>query len=299
MKIKTFLLISVIVMFALFIVLKIGNQPKDSMIEPITDTTKDNHYGDTMQIQDKRNALYEFIVSKLSGSYGIYTNYLDSDQNLNMATGHEVLSESEGLMLRYYAMTRQQDAFDKEWALVEHNLNLSSGFSYRYSPKLNKRYTLNAAVDDLRIIRALYEAGVVFEDPQYTEQANQYGTRFYESNVKDGYLYDFYDEKCKVRHAFITLCYINLTTLEQLPLSSDHIQQISTNMLEIIQNGYLSDSFPLYKTRYQYETNSYNSENINTVESLLTILSLAEVKQQNPSSIWYLKEHVKKGTLYG
>ena len=169
------------------------------MVESITDTTKDNHYGDTLQIQEKRNALYEFIVSKLSGSYGIYTNYLDSDQNLNM----------------------------------------------------------------------------------------------------DGYLYDFYDEKYKVRNAFITLCYINLTTLEQLPLSSDHIQEISTNMLEIIQNGYLSDSFPLYETRYQYETNSYNSENINTVESLLTILSLAEVKQQNPSSIRYLKEHVKKGTLYG
>ncbi|UJF36089.1 hypothetical protein [Paenibacillus hexagrammi] len=35
------------------------------------------------------------------------------------------------------------------------------------------------------------------------------------------------------------------------------------------------------------------------MESLLTILSLAEVHQQRPESMAYLKQHVKEGTLYG
>ncbi|MNR32195.1 hypothetical protein D3C85_1497590 [compost metagenome] len=35
------------------------------------------------------------------------------------------------------------------------------------------------------------------------------------------------------------------------------------------------------------------------MESLLTILNLAEVNQAKPTSIQYIKEHVKTGTLYG
>ncbi|MGF7048868.1 hypothetical protein J2T13_003376 [Paenibacillus sp. DS2015] len=296
MKIRIALFLGIFVLCSLFIYFGRLNQPKQTLVDSVT---SENHYGDRLPNQEKRQVLYQFIINRLSGSDGIFTNYLDTDQALNVATGHEVLSESEGLMMRYYVMTKQQDAFDKEWALAKQTLNLSSGFSYRYSPKTDKRYSLNAAVDDLRIIRALYEAGDMFEDARYTEEADTYGGRFYENNVKDRNVYDFYDESYKMTNDFITLCYIDLTTLQKLPIKSDKAQQLSSNMLSVVQDGYLSDPFPFYETRYQYETSSYSSENINTVESLLVILSLSEVKQQNPSSIRYLKEHVKSGTLYG
>ncbi|MCG7408256.1 hypothetical protein MH117_12560 [Paenibacillus sp. ACRRX] len=256
-------------------------------------------YGNALHMQEKQNQLYNFIVNKLSGPNGIHTNYRNTGQSAEMATGHEVLSESAGLMMRYYALTGQQDAFDQEWSRAQQSFNLSAGFSYRFSPELQKKYTLNAAVDDLRIIRALYEAGQSFKSEHYVKEGATYGSRFYEHNVKEGYLYDFYDETYHITNDFVTLCYIDLAALRLLPIDAKQQEQLYGNMLGIAKKGYLSDKFPFYETRYQYKTNAYRSENINTVESLITILSLAEVKQHNQASIQYIKNQVKAGTLYG
>lgn len=258
-----------------------------------------SHYGEALHMQEQREALFQFVIDQQSGSYGVYTNHLDTNQTADVATGHEVLSESAGLLMRYYALTGQQAAFEAEWLRAKGTFDLTAGFSYRYSPLLQKKYTLNAAVDDLRIIRALYEAGAVFEEPRYTTEADHYGSRFYQYNIKNNDLYDFYDEQYSVTNDFITLCYIDLKSLAQLPIAADDLKRLTANMKTILSEGYLSDQFPLYETRYAYKTDSYSSDHINTVESLLTILSLAEVQQHNPASIRYLKEKVQSGTLYG
>ncbi|WMT41665.1 hypothetical protein RE628_03955 [Paenibacillus sp. D2_2] len=106
-----------------------------------------------------RERTERFVLSKLYGPDGVYTNYLDSSETDTAASGHEVLSESAGLMMRYYVLMNRQEDFQAEWERAKRVFELPSGFSYRYSPKRDEKYTLNAAVDDLRIIRALYEAG--------------------------------------------------------------------------------------------------------------------------------------------
>jgi len=263
---------------------------------PIPSTQlEDNH----TSLHSERDRLHQFIVDKLSGNFGVYTNLLDTGQSAEVATGHEILSESAGLLMRYYALTEQQDAFEREWQKAKQTFDLKSGFSYRFSPKQNKKYSLNAAVDDLRIIRALYEAGAKFHDEQYSLEAASYAARFFQYNIKNHRLYDFYDESYQMTNSFITLCYVNFSVLEQLSGTKEQVQALQSNMLQIVQNGYLSDKFPFYQTRYSYEQEAYQSEQINTVESLLTILSLTEIKQQKPESIQYIKEHVKSGTLYG
>ncbi|WP_169449389.1 hypothetical protein [Paenibacillus assamensis] len=257
------------------------------------------NYGDEPETQANEEQLYQFISKQLTGTYGVFTNFHNTTQSAVVATGHEVLSESAGLLMRYYALTGQQEAFDAEWQRAKEIFNLSAGFSYRYSPQQNKRYPLNAAVDDLRIIRALHEAGIAFSDNRYSKEAAQYGERFYEHNSKDGQLYDFYDETYKMTNDFITLCYIDLTSLGLLPISTSQAEALQQNMLDIMRKGYLSEQFPFYETRYSYKTGAYQSEQINTVESLLTILSLVEVKQHNPASITFIKDQVQAGTLFG
>jgi len=243
--------------------------------------------------------LEQFIVSKLTGEYGVYTNYLETDQSSEAASGHEVLSESASLMMRAAVLSGNQEQFAEQWELAKRTFDMESGFSYRYSPKLQKQYPVNAAVDDLRLIRGLYEAGEVFEDAGYTEEADKYGQRLYNNNVKNGYLHDFYDNEYKITNEFITLCYINLGTLQKLSINSEQHDILVDNMQRILADGYLSDEFPFYETRFNYETGKYSSENINTVESLLSILALAEVDQHKPSSIKYINQQVEAGTLYG
>ncbi|MBE9913990.1 hypothetical protein G8C92_08080 [Paenibacillus donghaensis] len=257
------------------------------------------HFSDQLKLQHHREETEHFVMSKMYGPYGVYTNFEDSSESDTAATGHEILSESAGLLMRYDVLTNQKDAFQAEWARAKQIFDLPSGFSYRFSPKQDKKYTINAAVDDLRIIRALYDGGDQFHSKDYVELADAYGKRFYNFNVKDDKLYDFYDETYKVTNDFVTLCYIDLTTLKRLPIPAKQQTALTENMLKIIQNGYLSDAFPFYETRYHYGTDTYRSEGINTVESVLTILTLSEAGLEHPESIAYLKEHVKNGTLYG
>lgn len=289
--------IVLVIMLSLCVLAACGKSQTDShSSNPIL---KKNNYGDEFKQASNREALESFITNHLSGSEGVYTNYIETGQSAEAASGHEVLSESAGLLMRYYARMRQLDAFDREWERAERSFDLNDGFSYRYSPKLNKKYQLNAAVDDLRIIRALYEAEAAFNIPLYGQEARTYGGRFYEHNVKDGNAYDFYDESYQMTNSFITLCYIDLKSLQLLPLSLKEGNKLMENMAAIARNGYLSDQFPFYETRYSYEKNDYVSEKINTVESLLTILALSEMNMHNPESIRYLKKQVEDGTLYG
>ena len=248
---------------------------------------------------ENRNLLHGFILNKLNSKYGIYTNLQDTSQMGATASGHEVLSESTGLMMRYYALIGQKDKFDELWRQAKLTFDTPSGFSYRYSPKLNKQYPMNATVDDLRIIRALDEASIAFGTKSYKKEYEAYGNRFYQYNVVNGQLRDFYDPTYKMTNSFLSLCYIDAASLELAPVSRKKKAALEANMLQIAQKGYLSDAFPFYQTRYDFKTNNYQSEGINTVESLLTILNLAEVKQEQAASIRYIKDQVKAGTLYG
>lgn len=260
---------------------------------------RESSFGDRLILRQHREDTERFVMNRMYGPYGVYTNYADSGESDTAATGHEVLSESSGLLMRYDALTNRKDAFQAEWERAKQVFELPSGFSYRYSPKQDKKYSVNAAVDDLRIIRALYEAGDRFHSAEYAGWADDYGKRFYAFNVKDDKLYDFYDDAYKVTNDFVTLCYIDLVTLKRLPVPAKQQSALVQNMAAILQNGYLSDAFPFYETSYDYGTDTYRSEGINTVESALTILALSEAGLERPESIVYLKEHVKNGTLYG
>lgn len=295
MKKLSLLLIGVLVGLTLIIVYKKTGEPDLSPQLSLPDHT----YGAQKNVQKERDELEAFIQTKLTGPHGVYTNYLDTDQSKEQATGYEVLSESAALRMRISALAKQKSSFDREWELAKRTFDLEKGFSYRYSPKQQKPYPINAAVDDLRLIRALYEAGQAFGVAAYTQEANEYGERFYKYNVKDGRLYDFYDEKYNTTNSFITLCYIDFRTLQSIPAPSKARQTLLSNMRSIVQDGYLTDGFPFYETRFHYDRSVHSSGNINTVESLLTILHLAEVKEAKLASIRYLKEHVKAGTLYG
>ncbi|KWX69361.1 hypothetical protein AMQ84_30660 [Paenibacillus riograndensis] len=253
----------------------------------------------SMDHRKKRQELSTFIAKQLTGPYGVYTNLLETDQSGEAATGHEVLSESASLLMSAAALAGDKEQFAGQWALAQQTFDMEGGFSYRYSPKQQKRYPVNAAVDDLRLIGALYEAGEVFDEPAYTEQADKYGQRFYDNNVKEGYMYDFYDNVYKTTNNFVTLCYIDLGILRKLSISSELSGILMHNMDGILEEGYLSDTFPFYETRFDYHTGAYSSDHINTVESLLSILHLTETGQQKPASIRYIKEQVAAGTLYG
>ncbi|MDG0811674.1 glycosyl hydrolase family 8 [Cohnella rhizosphaerae] len=204
-------------------------------------------YGASSSYDEGRAALERFIQNRLTGPDGVYTNLVDTAQNGASASGHEVLSESAGLSMRYYALSGEREAFESVWSRARAVFDMNASFSYRYSPLSGKRYPVNAAVDDLRIIRALYEAGDAFKAPAYTSEADEYGKRFYAYNVKEGRLYDFYDETYKTTNDFATLCYIDLKTLGLLKLPDDGKKRLLDHARRTVEGGYLGDAFPFLR----------------------------------------------------
>lgn len=248
---------------------------------------------------ESEKLLMDYIRREQSGEHGVYANRLETNQGGEAASGHEVLSESSGILLRYYAARQDRKLFDQLLEQTKRVFDGETGFSYRYSPKADKRYDVNATVDDLRIIRALYEGAEAFEQSALRKEAQQYGERLLDHNAMDGKLYDFYDEKLKKTNGFLTLCYADLGTLRLMAKDSREAAELSDRLLAIVHGGYLSDRFPFYETRYVYSSGQYESERINMVEALLTVLSLAEVGEERDESIDVIKQMVKAGELYG
>ncbi|SFE81051.1 hypothetical protein SAMN05216378_4151 [Paenibacillus catalpae] len=263
-------------------------------------TAVPSNYGDTLGFKPHRLELQRFIEQKLTGEAGVYTNYKETNEAAEAATGHETLSESAGLLMRYYALTGQKEAFDAVWSQAKKTLATNFGFSYRYSPLQGKKYMVNAVVDDLRIIRALHEAETAFGE-EYGRDAAHYGDLLYKHNVRKDRLFDFYDSTYRKTNDFLTLCYTDFQSIRLLEVPSKDKRNLEERLFEIVSGGYLSEGFPFYETRYNYTTGKYGDHEgeISTIESLLTVLSLAEIGKERSASITYLKQAVDAGKLYG
>ncbi|MFT8318352.1 MAG: hypothetical protein ABF651_08805 [Sporolactobacillus sp.] len=239
-----------------------------------------------------------FIRSQLTGPYGIDTNWKESAQMAAQATGHEVLSESYGLMLESDVLAGKKQAFKNDLASLNRTMALQVGWSYRFSPKQKKKYPANASVDDLRILLAIRMAAESFHQPEYNGLADKLGKRFVTYMLKKDKLVDFYDQRMQTANNRITLCYIRLRALNSLPINAEMKKRVIRTMSGILNKGYLSDRLPFYQETYDYATQTYHSNTrINTIESLLTILNLSEQNREKAESIAFIKEKVKHGDL--
>jgi hypothetical protein len=59
------------------------------------------------------------------------------------------------MWLEYLAYTHQYKKFREFYQATKQTFDQKSQFSYRYTPTTNKKFSVNATLDDLRIIRAL------------------------------------------------------------------------------------------------------------------------------------------------
>ncbi len=238
-----------------------------------------------------------FVERKMTDAGGIFTNYLSSGEAGDLAVGHSVLLESQGLMLSYYVREGQRAKAEKAISFVREKLDTGKILSYRLDQDGN-RYRVNAAVDDLRLIGAMLAAADAFERADYREQAIAYAKRLYDTNVKSNALMDFYDEQYGVTNPFTTLCYLDLSTMQRIALYDERWLPVAEGMRSVAQEGYLGGAFPMFQTRYDWEKKRYESERINMVESLLTMYHLSLVNSCPKTSLDYLKKTVQNGKIY-
>jgi len=246
---------------------------------------------------DEEALCLRFVEEKLQSEGGIFTNYLPSKDVNELAAGHSILSESQGLMLSYYVRAGNKAMATKTAAFVQKRMDTGNILCYRLDED-GHLYPVNASVDDLRLIGATLEAAEAFHQPDYLDQAMIYANRLYDTNVQNDMLADFYDVQFMQADVYATLCYSDLHSMQAIAAYDERWLTVMENMRKIVMGGYLNDTFPFFHTRYNFEKHHYESDNIPMVESLLTAYHLSSIASCPKQTLEYLKNTLQKGKLY-
>lgn len=233
-----------------------------------------------------------FIFKKMSfPSGGIYTNYLPIEQEEESLLGHKILSESEGLIMLYFATHDDKKAFDKHLDLVVTKMMGKEGlFKWVVGEEDHELSNSSASVDDLRIARSLIYAYSIWKDEYYYKILKKINEGLLKNNIYKDCLTSSYTFGSNHISNEIELSYIDLYTMQLLNTINDQWEKAYNKGLKIIENGYISDDFPLYKKNVNLDSHIYsNNKHINMIDTLLVILHLSEVGLQKDASIKWIK----------
>ena len=158
----------------------------------------------------------------------------------------------------------------------------------------------SASIDDLRIIRALIIADTLWGDEKYTELSSRMSEDMLNYNVYKNNLVNYYNKDFDETGQDIDLSYIDIGTMTLLVSENKQWIKIMDNGLKIVQDGMISDTFPMYSKTYDLSSGSYlEAEKINMIDSLTTVLHLSEIGVLEQQTVdWLYKQLIEVGHLY-
>ncbi len=218
---------------------------------------------------------------------GIYSYYQGSDVELS---GEEVLSESQGLMMLYAVEAGEQELFDQLYTYVQRQMQADNTSLASWKISDRKASNVNALLDDLRIYRALYQANQKWGgyETQLRTQEDLLGTYA----LYNGDYTDFYDVTSRKYAQRFTLCYGDLETMNLLAGRSELFTGALERARQLVEQGQISNEFPLYYSWYDYELEEYQQDDLNTSEAMVTLLNLAREGKLKRNTLRWLKAQV-------
>ncbi|SHK05507.1 glycosyl hydrolase family 8 [Paramaledivibacter caminithermalis] len=257
----------------------------------------------TQDYLEKEKICLKFIKESMSSkSGGIHTNYLENHKIEEMASGHEILSESEGLIMLYYVEIQDKDEFDKHFNIVKNKMIDKTGLvKWRIKEDNYDIAISNATIDDLRIIRALIYAYDIWKDKEYYKTLKKISEALLKYNIYEDCLNNYLDMEYKHKSEEIDAAYIDLYTIKLLSSINNKWDKVYNKGLNIINKGYISNKFPLYQKTYNISKDRYQKRKvINSIDAFLVVLHLSEVGLVKNETIEWIRDQMKDdGRIYG
>lgn len=244
----------------------------------------------------RASATLAFLQSSFTGESGqIYTSILGQEERPS-PSGRDVLSESEGLMLRYALQCNDRALFDRTLLCVQ-DLLVSGTLPAWYISEKGEPASASALIDDLRIWSALQDAAKRWGEA-YTEQADQMlqNIRSLEMDSR-GRFVDFAEIPSGKKSETIALHYLDLAAMQEMAALDPSFAPALQSAEEILQGGLISKQFPLYYSSYNYRTGRYSDADLHTAEALYAFWNLSRVGSLPEECIQWLRQAVQSGNL--
>jgi len=230
-----------------------------------------------------------FVLGNLMDDRGgVHTIY---DPTRGNAMNSDVLSESQGVMLEYALLRKDQQLFEKILSYITGVMRVNGLTAWKVNA--DKASEVNSLMDDFRIIGALLSANDLWGG--YDQLINDYFGEIAKYGLHNRNYVDFYDARYRKYADRFTLCYGDLQTMSRLADRDDRFAEPYESAKKLILGGKISDGFPLYYSWYHYSTDSYASDDLNAAEAMVTLLHLAEAGLLPDDSMSWLKAQMDAG----
>lgn len=239
------------------------------------------------------HATLSFVTGILQNEAGGIKTGLDKKKE--HPSGDDVLCESQGLLMEYAVAAKDQPLFDEAYAYAKKYLKKDGLFLWFESS--NTDVTSNAFLDDLRIYGALLQAEELWGG--YEAEITELEGALCQYNItKDGPI-DYYDFKYRTKNSEFFLCYGDLETIKRLEERTGS-RGLYKNTEGIINEGYISDTFPLYYSSWSYKKKEYSIEELNMAENVYILYHLAKAGLlKEESEAWLMEQLRGNGIMAG
>ena len=241
--------------------------------------------------------IYAFICRNLvSEDGGILTN-------IKNCTGcRDTLAESVGLMMNYCLLSDNRTQYHDQFNFLKNKL-IEDNMFIKWRTGENTA-SCNAAIDDLRIIRALMDGYDMWHDEDYYNLAGNLQYNMYKYQVSDRSLYEFFDWTNGRSGSTVPLCYFDLYTMDRLSEFNAGWLAVEESSLSIISDGRIGSS-PFFYKYFDHDTATYGfdeeyakQKGICLTYTLYTVIHLIEVNEDTDFFTLWLKDEMKDGRLY-
>lgn len=222
----------------------------------------------------------------------IKENYLNKSNCIQSYPGNEdegCLSESIGLYMEYLLEEDDKKDFAKQVTVLERHFIHKENSNIFIRWNLEEDNSVNAIIDDVRIINALKNGSEQFNKRKYDKLANNLIASLDQSK-KAGIYVDFYDWKHDESAPQITLSYITKKLGDTLPESEktiDVLKNVDTD------NTFFSENYAVEEKKYSMQ------EEVHMVDQLLIAINRHAFGFESPNFEAWVKEEWKSDVLYG
>lgn len=232
-------------------------------------------------------ALEDFVDKYFIEDDFFKTNLIDSKQG-EIASGEDILSESVGLLMLYYLKRDKPEKFDGQVKILKDYFMNKNGLLKWRIRQGAKQETVNAAIDDLRIVKALVMAAEKWGRDDYQVIAKGFSNKLLRYCVRGESLMA-YDAPDSPEAPFT---YYDFMAMEMMGQVNKEWYKLAAISREKVLEHQLK-GLPFFNDKWFSKEKGFP-----TVENLLIMMHLAEVGIRDTQALIWLKKQLEQHGLY-